>query len=231
MKRNVRRLRVRKAKVKVPAYELVTRDTEQGNGMYDLLGKVREFPEHESLGEARIALAFCSTWKYDRDGRIVLGQCRKQTALTKEFMSFDFIILINKVWWNDPNTDDLQREVLVFHELCHAAPNYDPISGEQKRDARDRLEWRIRKHDLEEFRSVLARYGLWKSDLQAGFRALLSRALADVYVPCEVCRDTTNPGFVTRVMSKNGTDYTALVRCACFDVWATRREEAIRVAS
>lgn len=39
-------------------------------------------------------------------------------------------------------------------------------NGEQK-EGRDGLkEWRLRKHNIEEFREIVARHGQWKSDIQ-----------------------------------------------------------------
>lgn len=61
------------------------------------------------------------------------------------------------------------------HELCHAAPAYDEDTGEQKVDAADRLVWRVRRHDIEEFRSVVTHHGCYKADLEKFADALLKK--------------------------------------------------------
>ena len=61
------------------------------------------------------------------------------------------------------------------HELCHAAPAFDDDTGEQKVDAADRLVWRTRKHDIEEFRSVVTNHGCYKRDLMKFAEALLKK--------------------------------------------------------
>ena len=35
--------------------------------------------------------------------------------------------------------------------------------------------WRIRKHDLEEFREIVARHGTWKGDIEKFAEALLAK--------------------------------------------------------
>ena len=70
--------------------------------------------------------------------------------------------------WNDLN--EAQRLALLDHECCHAEAVVDD-AGKQKVDERDRLVWRYRKHDIEEFRCVVERHGLYKKDLEAFVKA------------------------------------------------------------
>jgi hypothetical protein len=46
----------------------------------------------------------------------------------------------------------LQREALVFHELCHI--DYDA----------EKDKFGTRDHDVEEFGRVVSKYGLWRDD-------------------------------------------------------------------
>jgi Putative phage metallopeptidase len=210
----MRRRRRAVTRKKPPAYELIERVSIIGAPLYDLLqGFVDERPE---LVEARIALAWCTTWKADRDGHVTLGKCIKATQLHRELAPYDCSIVLNQYWWTDPKREELARQALLFHELCHLDVVSDPETGEWKRDERDRLRYRIRKHDVEEFHAVVARFGLWKRDLEQQYAAIVLHARQG-FVPCEQCRETTHPGYVA-------VDETAntLRRCDCWLAWQAR---------
>ncbi len=128
---------------------------------------------HEELGEAHIALAWQKSIKADKDGRLVLGKCVKATDLQKEFASYDFIILLNQEVWQHESFTIEKKRALIDHELCHAAPAIDAETDEQKEDERGRPVWRIRKHDIEEFREIVQRHGCYKGDLEKFAEALL----------------------------------------------------------
>jgi hypothetical protein len=107
---------------------------------------------HEELRHAEVGLAWRKALKADVDGHIVLGRCVKISDLHREFISFDFVIVLNKEYWDD--FDDEQRLALMDHELCHASFSLDRL-GEPKEDEKGRQVWRVRKHDIEEFREVV----------------------------------------------------------------------------
>ena len=56
--------------------------------------------------------------------------------------------------------------------MTHVTTKNDPDTGDPVRDERDRIVYRIRKHDLEEFECIAARYGLWKRDLERFAKAI-----------------------------------------------------------
>lgn len=126
---------------------------------------------HEELRDARIALAWCTSWRPDVDGNVTLGRCKRATALDRELHAWDFVILLREQWWTASTTTALQRDALLDHELCHATVKLDPITGDPALDARGRVVYRIRRHDLEEFACIAERWGLWKRDLQLWFKA------------------------------------------------------------
>lgn len=137
---------------------------------------MREMVEkyHEDLHGARIAMAWRIALKADKDGHLMLGKCVKASDLQKEFSEYDFVILLNReVWLSDEFTLE-KKQALVDHELCHAtfAPDKD---GFKKRDERDRIVWRTRKHDIEEFFDIVRRHGCYKRDLQAFAEVLLRK--------------------------------------------------------
>lgn len=80
----------------------------------------------------------------------------------------ELLIWIAQDVWN--NLDDRQRDALIDHELCHAAP--DGQGGVK-----------LVGHDFEEFYVILKRYGLWNANLFRGAtvfqQALLPLGLVD----------------------------------------------------
>jgi hypothetical protein len=163
----------RPGKPKPLTYELIERESEIGRGLYDVLDGLVE-QHHEDLRDARIALAWCTSWKPDVDGRVTLGKCKRASDLDRELTPYDFVILLSRPFFEDPLVTPLQRRARIDHELCHAALKYDS-RGEPVEDGRGRKVYRIRKHDLEEFSAIASRYGCWKRDLEH-FAAAIDRA-------------------------------------------------------
>jgi hypothetical protein len=157
---------------KYQKYEAIEIDTEPEP--YGVLEEARE-QWHSDLDDAAIALAWEAKVKMDTDGHVRLGKCVKVTELYREFADFNFVIVLNREVWNSPEFTGEKKLALMDHELCHAAPAYDDDTGEQKRDAADRLVWRVRRHDIEEFRSVVAHHGCYKADLEKFAEALLKK--------------------------------------------------------
>lgn len=160
-------------KPKPLTYELIAPESEIGCGLYRLLGELVEH-HHEELHDARIALAWCTSWKPDVDGRLTLGKCVKASDLHRELAPYDFVILLSRPFFDDALVTPLQRQALIDHELCHGGVKHD-TDGEPMYDARGRQIFRLVKHDLEEFSAIAARYGCWKRDLEQ-FASALDRA-------------------------------------------------------
>ena len=181
-----------------------------GRAMYTMLRDlVREY--RDDLKDARIALAYCTSWKPDVDGRLTLGKCKKASDLDRELMAYDFVILLNRWFWNDPEVTDQQRRALLDHECMHMAVKYDD-SGEPVEDERGRLVYRTRRHDVEEFADTVTRHGVYRRDLEQFAHALRQAALAG-FKPCEACKAEGTPGWRTN-------DVGRMLRCAC---WLTHR--------
>lgn len=157
---------------KIP-YELVERDSVEGEDVYGLLERLCE-QWHQELPFNRIAIAWAFAWKPNADGHVTLGKCKKASQLDRELMDFDFVILLNRGFWTEDRVTDEMREALLDHELCHATIDQDN-EGEPKVDTKGRVLYRIRKHDIEEFQQIVARHGVWKQDLRA-FAAELLKA-------------------------------------------------------
>lgn len=118
---------------------------------------------HKDLIGAKIGLAWRINLNPDVDGGIVLGKCVKISELQREFIKYDFVVVLNEEYWN--SFTEAQQVALIDHELCHAAPMLDKVSLEQIFDERGRPVWRTRKHNIEEFTEVIGRHGVWKKDL------------------------------------------------------------------
>jgi hypothetical protein len=124
---------------------------------------------HPHLAEARIAIAWNTAWKADADDHLRLGQAKKAADLERDMHRFDLVILLNRQAWDE--FDGRMREALLDHELSHFAVSQDNETGEDKRDERGRLCYRIRRHDVEEFTDIVERHGVWKRDLETFVRA------------------------------------------------------------
>jgi hypothetical protein len=129
--------------------------------------------EHGHLEGVKIAIAWRLGWRADTDGYLKIGQCRKRGDLDRELDTFDFVIMLNKEAF--PTLSDKQKRAVIDHELCHAKVVVD-TDGNPKRDDRDRLVCRIRKHDVEEFRDVVERHGLYTAHLSAIAQAAINDA-------------------------------------------------------
>jgi hypothetical protein len=155
---------------KAVTYQLLQPDSEIGKPMYELLNRlVRQHHNDLDRHNARIALAWCTSWKSDVDGHVTIGKCRKASDLDKELAPWDFVILLSRDFWD--RATEKQRAALVDHECMHAAVKYD-ADGEPVVDARGRTVFRTRKHDLEEFSDVVTRHGTYKRDLEQFAKAL-----------------------------------------------------------
>lgn len=140
---------------------------------YRILNEVRS-AHHPDTRDASIALAWRRSLTPDADGHLVLGKCQRTTDLQREFMPYDFIILLNQEVWNDKEFGPEKKAALIDHELCHAEVALGR-DGEPKLDERGRRVWRTRKHDIEEFRAVVSRHGCYKYDLEKFAETLLRR--------------------------------------------------------
>jgi len=154
----------RQRKAKKVSYELIEPKSLVGEPMYRLLdGLIEQF--HPELHHARIALAWNTGWRPDVDGRVTLGQCMKASDLDRELAPYDFVIILRREFWDQPSVRPDQRKALLDHELQHATVVLDQ-NGEPKEDERGRTVYRLRKHDIEEFTTIVGRYGCYKRDLE-----------------------------------------------------------------
>jgi hypothetical protein len=110
-----------------------------------------------------------------RNGREVLGTVYMPSVqgqlkplfewfMEKEWGAIpDYLVVLDDGYWE--RATDRQREILVFHEACHmvqkcdqfGVPMFDKETGVPK--------WGLSGHDVEEFSSVVRRYGAHNADI------------------------------------------------------------------
>lgn len=162
-------------KKKPPAVKiaLLSRDEKYKGDPYALLDRLVG-AHHDHLAEAKIGLAWNLGWKADPDGHVKLGKAQKCREADRQAHGLDFIILLNRHVWNETWFTAAEMEALLDHEPSHCAVRHD-ADGEVVLDEKGRPMYRIRKHDIEEFRHIVQRHGCWKSDLAAFVQEALKR--------------------------------------------------------
>lgn len=120
---------------------------------------------HDHLTDAKIAIAWRFGWKPDVDGRLKLCSVKKGSDLDRELHQHDFVILLNHEAWNESRFSEDQMRALIDHALCRCEVSRD-ANGEPKIDENNRVVYRIRHPEIQEFREVIARHGLWTADLE-----------------------------------------------------------------
>lgn len=205
------------------SYEVIHQDTIIGQPIYKLRDELVD-AHHEELKHAKIALAWCTSWRPDVDGRVVIGKCKRASELDRELTgaTYDFVILLSKSFWQDLRVTAAQRAALLDHELCHAAVKLDERTGDPAVNERRRVIYRLRKHDVEEFSAVIRRHGTYKRDLEDFAAALRQADLRESFTPCEACRDTGSPGY-TAVLEDGVPRVT---RCGCWVAFQERKAAA-----
>lgn len=174
-----RRSGPRVKKPKQAKFDLIEPDMKPLLEPYKLMKEIRaEF--HPDTKQAKIALAWMHGVKANVDGKVCLGKCILSSELQKEFMEFDFVILLNKEVWESKEFGVERKKALLDHELMHAAEAVDK-EGEPKVDAKGRKLFRIRNHDLEEFTDVVRRHGVWKKDLEIFAEAIIKKSQAPLF--------------------------------------------------
>lgn len=103
-------------------------------------------------------------------GRVVLGKARKISGLAAALFGLAhqddlgedptdfFVVEVGHKTWEELTPK--QRLALVDHELCH-------LDVEVPLDDYEHRKLITRGHDLEEFRAVVERHGLWRPDVAA----------------------------------------------------------------
>ncbi|HLY04876.1 MAG TPA: putative metallopeptidase [Rhizomicrobium sp.] len=121
-----------------------------------------------------------------KGGRIILGSVHMPMVngdlaplfdwmleRTLGFMPTYLFILDGEYW--DKGTET-EREILMFHEMCHCDQARDEFGAPRFNRATGEPVWRLIGHDIEEFNAVAARYGEHSEDVRRFAAALKQHA-------------------------------------------------------
>lgn len=99
----------------------------------------------------RIGYVLVSGLKLNLDKREPWGKFKKVPPLYRGLTGLDVVVELVEDRWCRLAAE--QQEALVAHELCHGSMS-------------ERGALRVEKHDLEEFRFVVAQWGAWDEDVR-----------------------------------------------------------------
>lgn len=160
------------AKQKKLTYRLIEPEDPVGTLIHDMIATI-VVEHHPDLAEATIAVAWHLSRKPDKDGRMQLGSTKLVGNLERELMEHDFIVVLVKEFWDDPNVTDDQRRALLDHQLSRVARVIDE-GGEPIEDERERKRYRLVKPDLQEFSAVVKRHGMYRKEIEKFYQSLQS---------------------------------------------------------
>jgi len=86
-----------------------------------------------------------------------LGKVKKTSFETKLITGYDYFLFIRFDYW-DELASEKQKQALVFHELEHI--DWKPSVADPEVGS-----WVLKKHDIEEFNSVIEKFGAWEGHL------------------------------------------------------------------
>ena len=85
-----------------------------------------------------------------------LGAIRKVSEREKcSGVDADLMLIVSEIWWR--KSEDHLKEALICHELAHVEIVIKEDGSKQ---------YKMRKHDIEEFLSVIKRHGAWNLTLR-----------------------------------------------------------------
>ena len=149
----------------------------------EVYGRLLKLPEfaHLTEAEARVEWLF-RTHEEVRGGRRVLGTVYRpdvQGRLREVFQwllddkfggvgdeerGIDFLIVLDAEFWLDAG--EREREILVYHELCHIQPAFDRFGAQRFDKATGLPILTLVGHDVEEFSAVVRKYGAYSGELR-----------------------------------------------------------------
>ena len=115
-------------------------------------------PELAYIKNSQVKIAFLESdqaKKADKD-KLVLGECEKVAAKNKWAINYDFTITLFRNNLIGLTLDQIR--IVLFHELLHVGIEPGPDNTEI---------YSVRKHDLEDFKIIIDRFGTdWSRNAQ-----------------------------------------------------------------
>ena len=149
--------------------------------------RLMRLPEHAALKENEVSFGWLVRGvPKEKGGKVELGSVHAvKTMFQGQFKDLglmmlermigylpEFIVIVDGAWW--AQAGDIEREALVYHELCHVKQSVDEFGG-LKFDRDGNPVFRIVEHDITAFNDEVERYGSWNAGI-AGFLSAASRA-------------------------------------------------------
>lgn len=154
-------------------YRLPSPDDHPGT----VAARVLRMPEHRHLVDNEIDLDWLMRCDEKvKAGRRILGTVYEPVVQGELRDMFEwmltrllgrlpaFLIVLDEAYWT--KAGPLDREILIFHEITHIQQKLDKY-GAPRFDRDGRPVYGLRGHDVEEFTSVVARYGAHNDELRA----------------------------------------------------------------
>ena len=107
-------------------------------------------PELSYIKDSKARIIFLESDAAKKNGpdKLVLGECEKVQSKNQWAISADFTITVYKE--NIIGMSEAQIKILLFHELLHVGIDW-ATDGEEV--------YTVRKHDLEDFKTIIDKYG------------------------------------------------------------------------
>jgi hypothetical protein len=161
-------------------------------------------PDHEHLQDAVIGFLWTNTENASK-GRRVIGQaeqpvfrCGKWQKARQEMQmrdwfgdpTPDFIITLDAIYCID--CTDMEFMALVDHELTHCGQAFDEFGSPRFNQDTGRPVFTMKPHDVEEFVSIVRRYGVGNPDsnlakLVAAANSTPTLSIVDIAKCCGTC--------------------------------------------
>lgn len=156
----------------IAPYSLPTAD----NHPATIAERVMRMPEHQHLVDNEIDVDWLMrNFEKVKGGRIVLGSVHEPTCNGELAPMFEwmverlfgrlprFLVILDAEYW--AAATDLQREILIFHELCHIQQKLDKF-GAPRFDKDGLPVYGLKSHDVEEFSATVYRYGAYSEEIK-----------------------------------------------------------------
>lgn len=104
---------------------------------------------HTDLVNAKIALLYKNKEIKKKGDRVVFAKVSKAGPILKALTDYDYVIVIPYPTWKD--LAELEKKMVLDHELCHCLVDEDEKTGDTK--------YMLIDHDFNEFGVIIRRYG------------------------------------------------------------------------
>ena len=150
-------------------YTLPDNDTHPAN----YAARVMQHPTHAHLEDNEVTFGWLMRADPKiRAGKVTLGSVHDTktlaqgafkdlfTMMLERLLGFvpQYVVVLDANFWE--GASDTQREALIWHELAHVRHGVDQY-GAQRYDRDGNPVYELVSHDIEAFRSEVARYGAW----------------------------------------------------------------------